>query len=228
MLEADWLMLIHPVLAVAVVYPLIGIVGYFAWQTRQRRLQLMEGKSKIAPAVGSSHVQIGMWLSAWVVGVGLLGLAHPIVKTIVTQRRWQQEPLMVVGIAAIFAGTIGSMVLLYRVRSKLWRFIFAGFSIAGILVLGLQKGVYRRDSEWFFSHYYYGLMAMILMIISVAILLDIYRQMQIRRLHILLNTLALLFFLGQAVTGSRDLLEIPLSWQKPAIERCDFKAHRCS
>jgi hypothetical protein len=30
-----------------------------------------------------------------------------------------------------------------------------------------------------------------------------------------------------AITGSRDLLEIPLSWQKPAIYACDFNAQRC-
>jgi hypothetical protein len=227
MLNADWLMVIHPALAVAVVYPLLGIVGYFAWQTRQRRLQLIDGKSKIATTVGGNHVQVGMWLSAWVVGVGLLGLAHPIVTTIVTKQRWEKEPLMVAAIAILFAVTIASMVLLYRVRSKLWRFVFAGFSIAGVVVLGLQDGIYRRTNEWYFSHYYYGLTAMILMIISVAILPDIYRQIQIRRLHIVLNTIALLFFLGQAVTGSRDLLEIPLSWQKPAIAHCDFNQHRC-
>ncbi|MBM5800043.1 MAG: DUF4079 domain-containing protein, partial [Cyanobacteria bacterium K_DeepCast_35m_m2_023] len=31
-----------------------------------------------------------------------------------------------------------------------------------------------------------------------------------------------------AITGTRDLLEIPLSWQKPTIFRCDFNARRCS
>jgi len=29
------------------------------------------------------------------------------------------------------------------------------------------------------------------------------------------------------MTGSRDLLEIPLSWQKPAIYRCDFTNKTC-
>jgi hypothetical protein len=29
------------------------------------------------------------------------------------------------------------------------------------------------------------------------------------------------------MTGSRDLLEIPLSWQKPAIYRCDFANKTC-
>ena len=36
---ADWLRLAHPALAVMVVFPSIGIVTYFALQTRQRRLK---------------------------------------------------------------------------------------------------------------------------------------------------------------------------------------------
>ncbi|WP_333268175.1 MULTISPECIES: DUF4079 family protein [unclassified Microcoleus] len=39
--------LVHPVLAVAVVFPIIGTVVNAAWQTRQRRLQVAsDGKSK--------------------------------------------------------------------------------------------------------------------------------------------------------------------------------------
>jgi hypothetical protein len=38
-------------------------------------------------------------------------------------------------------------------------------------------------------------------------------------MHIFLNCLALLLFVGQGVTGTRDLLEIPLSWQNPYIEQ---------
>jgi hypothetical protein len=227
MLGPDWLTIIHPLLAIAVVYPLIGIVGYFAWQTRQRRLQLAVGKSKIAPTVGGSHVQVGFWLSAWVVAVGLLGLAHPIIKTIVAKQRWQEDPLLVLGIALIFGGTIGAFVLLHRARSIAWRLGFAALTGAGIVVLGLQDGIYRRTNEWFLSHYYYGLVAMILMVIALAILPEIYRDLRLRRLHIALSSIALLLFLGQAVTGTRDLLEIPLSWQGPAISRCDFGQRRC-
>jgi hypothetical protein len=29
------------------------------------------------------------------------------------------------------------------------------------------------------------------------------------------------------MTGTRDLLEIPLSWQKPAIYKCDFQKQTC-
>ena len=38
MTTVDWLWILHPVLAVALVYPLLGVVVRLAWQTRQRRL----------------------------------------------------------------------------------------------------------------------------------------------------------------------------------------------
>jgi hypothetical protein len=38
---------------------------------------------------------------------------------------------------------------------------------------------------------------------------------------------AALIFLAQGISGPRDLLEIPLSWQKPTIYSCDFQAERC-
>jgi hypothetical protein len=31
----------------------------------------------------------------------------------------------------------------------------------------------------------------------------------------------------QAITGTRDLLEMPLSWQTPAILGCDAQARSC-
>ncbi len=76
----DVVSLIHPAIAVAVVFPLIGMVANFAWQTRQRRLQSAKGgKSKIPPVVGREHVQIGRWLASSVVGVTLIALAYSIV-----------------------------------------------------------------------------------------------------------------------------------------------------
>ena len=39
--------------------------------------------------------------------------------------------------------------------------------------------------------------------------------------------LAALLFVMQGITGTRDLLEIPLSWQKPAVYACDFALQRC-
>ena len=60
----DIVLLLHPLLAIAVVFPLIGIVVNRAFQTRQRRLKTASGeKSKIPPVVGQEHVQLGRWLT---------------------------------------------------------------------------------------------------------------------------------------------------------------------
>ena len=38
MTTIDWLWILHPALAVVLIYPLIGMVVRLAWQTRQRRV----------------------------------------------------------------------------------------------------------------------------------------------------------------------------------------------
>ncbi len=224
----DWLRIIHPSLAVLIIYPLLGIVIYFAWQTRQRRLQMKAGaKSKILPTVGLEHVNFGHWLTGTVTGIALLGLVHPIFKTIIKKNTWAIAPGQVIFIVLMFAATVGSLFLLYRAKSRGWRVTFATLTSAGLIILGLQDGVYRRTEEWFFSHYYYGLTIATLMIVSLTILPEIYRNLTWRRIHIILNTIALVLFLGQSVTGVRDLLEIPISWQEPTIFNCDFKNQVC-
>ncbi len=224
----DWLRIAHPVLAVVVVYPLLGIVMYFAWQTRQRRLLTnSEAKSKIAATAGLEHVTVGRWLTGAAVGIALLGLVHPIFKTIAKNQIWAKAPGQVIFIVMMFAATIGSLALLYRAKSKMWRIVFASLTSMGLSVLGLQDGVFRRLDEWFVSHYFYGTIVAILMIISLTILPEIYRHLSWRKLHISLNTIALLLFLSQGITGARDLLEIPLSWQEPTVFSCDFAHQTC-
>lgn len=225
---SDLLRLIHPAIAVVYVFPLIGIATYYAWQTRQRRRAVAaKAKPKIPPVVGQEHVKIGRWLAASVVGVALLGLAHPIIKTLINNNAWASNPFQVIFIGLMYVLTIGSLVLLYRARMRLWRGVFATLSGMGLVILGCQDGVFRRGYEWFVSHYYYGMTAALLMIFSVAILPEIYQSKAWRRAHVFLNTVALLLFIGQGMTGARDLLEIPLSWQEPFIYQCDFENKTC-
>lgn len=207
----NFLLIIHPMIAVVTVFPLVGIVTYFAWQTRQRRLQTLQGeKSKIPPIVGRNHVEMGKWLSSVVVVVTLLGLAHPLGENIITKQLWVSNPFQVVFILLMFVLAIVSLIFLFRARQKHWRGIFAIFSGMAIVVLGCQEGVFRRTNEWYWSHYYYGIIVALLMIFSLAIIEDIYqdRSNRWRYVHITLNCLALLFFLGQGFTGTRDILEI--------------------
>ena len=227
---SDFLALVHPAIAIFFVFPLIGMVVNFAWSTRQRRLQtIYGGKSKIPPVSGSEHRRLGNWLTASVVGLTLLGLSYPIGKNIITNQLWNKTPFQVVFILLIFAATITSLVFLYRANSKLWRGIFATLTGAGIVILGFQDGVFRRDNEWYWSHYYIGITAAMLMIFSLAIVPAIYKDKshRWRVIHTVLNCIALLLFIGQGMTGTRDLLEIPLSWQEPYVYKCDFVNKTC-
>lgn len=224
----DLLRLVHPALAVIWVFPVIGMTSYFAWQTRQRRqAAISKQKTKIPPVVGLEHVKVGRWLAASVVGLALIGLAHPITKKLIGNQVWASHPFRVVFIGLMFAFTLASLVMLYRAKPPLWRGLFAALSSMGLIILGCQPEVFRRSNEWFVSHYYYGMGAALLMIISVAILPEIYKSPAWRRAHIFLNTIALLLFLGQGITGARDLLEIPLTWQEPFIYQCDFVNKTC-
>lgn len=226
----DTLALLHPAIAIIVVFPLIGIVLNRALLTRQRRLQVADGeKSKIPPVVGSEHVAIGNWLSRSVVGVALLGMAYPIFSKMLSNDTLTKEPFRVFFALAIFLLSIACFTLLFKARVKLWRGIFATFTGMGLIILGAQPEIYRRDNEWFVSHYYYGITAALLMIFSVAIVPDIYqdKQNRWRTAHIILNCFALLLFIGQGMTGARDLLEIPLHWQEHYIYQCDFTNKTC-
>jgi len=224
----DILRLVHPAIAVFYVFPLIGIATYFALQTRQRRLAAAnKEKTKIAPVVGQEHVKVGRWLAASVVGIALLGMAHPIIKTLIRNNVWSESPFQVLFIGAMYIVTIATLIFLYRAKTPTWRAIFATLSSMGIIILGCQDGIFRRTNEWYMSHYYYGIVAAILMIISVAVLPEIYKSKAWRRSHIALNTIALLLFVGMGITGTRDLLEIPLSWQEPVVYQCDFANKTC-
>ncbi|MBE9011059.1 DUF4079 domain-containing protein [Pseudanabaenaceae cyanobacterium LEGE 13415] len=219
--------LIHPLIAVAFVFPIIGIVTNYAWQTRQRRLSA--DKSKIAPSVGTEHLRLGRLLSNAVVMVSLVGLAHPIVFKMIASNAWGQEPLRVVFVGLMFGLSIVSLFGLNRAKNRLWRGVFATLTGMGIILLGSQPEVFRRGFEWYVSHYYYGVAVALLMIFSLAIFPDIYRDRKNRwrNVHIILSCLAILLFIGQGFTGSRDLLEIPLSWQKAHIQECDFQKLTC-
>ncbi|WP_204104787.1 MULTISPECIES: DUF4079 domain-containing protein [Spirulina sp. CCY15215] len=204
--------LIHPIFAVIWVFPLIGIVSYFAMQTRQRRLQAAAGvKSKIPPAVGLEHVKIGRLMAGSVVMLSLIGFAYATIKGGFIEKKLMEEaPFRGIFLIFIFAFTLISLILLYRAKPKIWRATFATLTSMGLIVIGSQEWIFRRGGEWYISHYYYGLTATIFMVISLAIIPEIYKDRSLawRRLHITLNTVALFLFMGQGITGMRDLAEI--------------------
>ncbi len=224
----DILRLLHPCLAVTFVMPLIGVAVYLAAQTRQRRLAMVnQTKTTISPVVGKEHVRVGQWLSGSVVGLVLLGLAHPIFKTIARENAWADDPFRVIFVVAIYALTLAALVFLYRSRTPLWRGVMASLTGAGLWLLGMQPGVWRRGFEWYVSHFYLGMAAAMLMIFALATLPEVYKAKRWRIAHAAINTVAVLLFISQGITGVRDLLEIPLHWQEPFIFQCDFENRTC-
>ncbi|MEB3883602.1 DUF4079 domain-containing protein [Lyngbya sp. CCY1209] len=227
----DWMGLIHPFLAVVVVFPIIGIVTSMAWQTRQRRVQTAErgSKSKIPPMVGPEHLKMGRWLTGWVVGITLVALAYSVAFKGVFKELSPEKMPEAIFVILMFVATIASLVFLYRAKPNqpLWRGVFATLTGAGLVILGMQDGVFRRGYEWYVSHYYYGILAALLMVLSLAIVPDIYKSKKWRIAHTALNCVALLLFVGQGFTGSRDLLEIPLSWQSDHLGKCDWANQTC-
>jgi Protein of unknown function (DUF4079) len=218
---SDWFLLIHPTIAVVIVFPLLGIVLYQAWLTRSRRLSLKAGeKSPIPASSGGEHVRIGRLLSAAVVLLALIGLAQPIFSKMLMHGALQQTPLRLANLTLIVVATAFSLIGLDRATTRLWRGIFAILTGMGLGVLGLQPEIYRNDASWYSSHYYIGMMAAMLMIFSLTIVQNIYRDRtnRWRKVHIILNSFATLLFIGQGFTGARDLLNIPPSWQTPYIQ----------
>ncbi|MEB3358496.1 MAG: DUF4079 domain-containing protein [Synechococcales bacterium] len=212
--------LIHPALTVGIVFPLIGMVVGLALQTRTRRVQLEEKvKTKIAPTVGPTHLQLGRWLTTSVVVFTMIGLAHPIITKMIENNVWASEPKRVMFVAALFGLTLASLACLFQAKPKSWRGVFATLTGMGLVLIGCQPEIFRRGFAWYTSHYYYGMTAVLLMVFSLAIVPDIYqdRQKRWRRAHTFLNIFATLLFLGQAYTGARDLFEIGLYMPPPGL-----------
>ena len=218
----DWLFLIHPVLAVVLIYPLLGVVVRLGLQTRQRRID----KAKLPPSIGLEHNQLGQWLAAGVVTLVLIALAV-VISTKPTTDSSRQLPLLLA-----WLGTAASLVALWRVQSAGLRLSFALITWSGLLALGAQPEVFRLsdnpfEAAFWQSHYWGGVLVSGLMLFNLAAWPEIQRHLSWRRLHITANVLAAVLFLSQGISGSRDLLEIPLSWQKPYIWSCDFTAKVC-
>jgi hypothetical protein len=104
---------------------------------------------------------------------------------------------------------------------------------AGVISLGAQPEVFRLSdnpfqSEFWQSHYWAGVAVVGLMLFSLGAKPEILRELRWRKLHVAANVLAAVLFVVQGLTGSRDLLEIPLHWQKNRLESCNWTTHTCA
>jgi len=224
MTTVDWLWLLHPALAVALVYPLLGAGLQLALQTRRRRLN----QSKGPLTAGAEHTALGRWLTAAVVGLQLIAYA----VVILTKEPSQLSPARSSLLLLVLAGSLLALAALWRVRQALYRASFALLAWIGVIGLGLQPEVWRLsdnpfDPAFWQSHFWGGMGLTGLLLFSLAAQPEIQRQLRWRRLHLSANALAALIFVAQGITGPRDLLEIPLSWQKATIWGCDFEQRVC-
>ena len=227
MTAIDWLWVLHPALAVVIVYPLLGMVMRLAWQTRQRRV----AKVKHPVTVGADHSGLGRWLAAAVVVLVLLALAVVIgSKTPVPEFAGGLQRGLT--LLLVLFGSLASLVALLRSTAPPPRLAFSLITWLGVLGLGAQPEVWRLSDnplqpQFWQSHYWGGVALTGLMLFSLGAQREILRDLRLRRLHVTASVLAALLFLSQGISGPRDLLEIPLSWQKPAIQSCDFAQQRC-
>ena len=227
MAGVDWLWILHPFLAVVVVYPLIGVVVRLAVQTRARRLQ----NQKLPVTVGRDHSDLGRWLAAAVVLLVLIALSV-VIGTKVPLVQFEGGLARAIQLLLVLFGTIVSLLSLWRCKRPGLRLAFSLITWAGVLGLGAQPEVWRLSDNpltpaFWQSHYWAGVGVTGLMLFSLGARAEILRDIRIRRLHVTANVLAALLFLTQGLTGTRDLLEIPLSWQKSTIYACDFNAKTC-
>ncbi len=227
MATVDWLWILHPFLAVVLVYPLIGAVLRLGVQTRARRLQ----KQKLPVTVGRDHSDLGRWLAAAVVVLVLIALTV-VIATKAPLAQFEGGLARAIQLLLVLCGTIASLLALWSCKRPGLRLAFSLITWAGVLGLGAQPEVWRLSDNpltpaFWQSHYWAGVGVTGLMLFSLGARAEILRDIRIRRLHVTANVLAALLFLTQGLTGTRDLLEIPLSWQKSTIYACDFNAKTC-
>lgn len=222
----DWLMILHPALAVVVLYPLVGQVVRLGVQTRQRRI---EG-AKLPPSVGRDHSDLGRWLSTAAVLVVLVAL------TVVIATKATAGPAGGVGrglqLLLVLLGTLVALAALWRVKTPALRLAFSLLTWAGVLALGAQPEVWRLSDnpfspQFWQSHYWAGAGAIGLMLFFSGARPEISRQARWRALHVTAGTLAAVLLVVLAITGTRDLLEIPLSWQQAHLQACDWGRQVC-
>jgi hypothetical protein len=225
----DWFALLHPVLVILFVYPVVGATIRLGILARERRLKIHPQP----PTVGVEHADHGRWLTGGMVVAVLVALIYSFTNKFITS-----EPAFEGGgqrlalLLLVSAGTFASLVALWRVKTSTLRASFALLTWVGLLGLGSQPEIWRLsdnpfEGAFWASHYWSGVLLTGLMLFSMSAKPEIFRSLKMRRLHVSVNILVAVLLAVQAITGSRDLLEIPVSWQKPAIYSCDFEKRVC-
>ena len=229
MTALDWLALLHPVLVILFVYPVVGATIRLGILVREKRLGITH-QPDLVPVEHAAH---GAWVTAGVVVAVWIALLYSLLVHGLAAGSALDAGLprlLLLGLAA--AGSLAALLALLRARRAALRASFALLCWAGLLGLGSQPEIWRLSDNplsggFWSSHYWSGALLTGLLLFTTAARPEIRRLPRLRRLHLGLNLLVMVLLAVQAITGSRDLLQMPLSWQTPAILRCDPLARRC-
>jgi hypothetical protein len=229
MTAIDWLALLHPVLMILFVYPVIGATIRLGILVREKRL----GITRQPDLVPVEHADHGAWVTIGVVVAVLIALLYTLLAHgLAAGSGLSGGPPRLLLLALAAAGSLAALLALLRVRRAALRASFALLCWAGLLGLGAQPEIWRLSDNplsgaFWSSHYWSGALLTGLLLFTTAARPEIIRQPRLRRLHLGLNLLVMVLLAVQAITGSRDLLEMPLSWQTPAILSCDPLQRSC-
>ncbi|MCX5939621.1 MAG: DUF4079 domain-containing protein [Cyanobium sp. LacPavin_0818_WC50_MAG_67_9] len=204
MTAIDWFGLLHPVLVILFVYPVVGATIRLGILVRERRL----GITQQLPAVSQEHSAHGRWLTAGVVVSVLIAFAYSFLSKVA-------DPARLAWLVTVTLGTLIALLALLRVQRAALRCSFALLTWAGLLGLGSQPEIWRLSDNPFTgafwsSHYWSGVLLTGLLLFTLAARPEISRQLRWRRLHVAATILVMVLLAVQAITGSRDLLEIPV------------------
>ena len=229
MTATDWLLLLHPVLIILFVYPVVGATIRLGILARERRLKIHPQP----PTVGVEHADHGRWVTSGVVAAVLIALLYSFLsKFFEPGSAFAGGTPRLALLLLVAAGTLASLLALWKVKKAPYRASFALLTWAGVLGLGSQPEIWRLSDnpfsgEFWSSHYWAGVLLTGLLLFSTSAKTEIFKSMRFRRLHVSAGVLTAVLLAVLAITGTRDLLNIPLSWQKPVIEGCNFEARTC-
>lgn len=229
MTPLDWFDLLHPVLVVLFVYPVVGATIRLGILVRERRL----GITQQLAAVPREHVDHGRWLTAGVVVAVLIALVDAFFsKALAADAAFAGGAPRLVQLLLSAAGTLVALLALLRVKRAPLRASFGLLTWAGLLGLGSQPEIWRLSDNplsgaFWSSHYWSGVLLTGLFLFTLAARPEISARPRWRSLHVMANILVMVLLAVQAITGCRDLLQMPLSWQLPALERCDVNVRLC-
>ena len=200
-----WIRLLHPLLAVLAIYPLVGASVFLGVQTRQRR----SGNRSIPASVGSSHTELGRWLSCGVVVMVLVGLAASAIshsQDLMTPVGHARSFHLIIG----FSGTALCLFSLAFAAETRTRLSLAVLTWLGVISLAAQPELEHPFSNplhlnFWQGHTWPGVILTGIMLFAFAIRRETSQALSWRRVHLILAIVASLLFVTQALTGIHDL-----------------------